>query len=135
MRKFTVRLFGVLIVFAFFSSCNAPTVRIDVPEDMKKPYINEDTLVALLVDIHLADGYLASNQQEFANNLKKIGITKKEEGLKDFYASVFKKHSVKNPDFYKTLEYYSFHQDELLKIYERVLDSLNMKMDKIRVSR
>ncbi len=133
MRKFTVRLFYVLFVIVFLESCNAPTVRIDVPEDMKKPYISEDTLVSLLVDIHLADGYLASNQKEFINHLKKIGIYKKEEGIKDFYASVFKKHGVKNPDFYKTLEYYSFHQDELLKIYERVLDSLNIKKDSIDV--
>lgn len=134
MKSVQIGSFLISFTLLFLTSCNAPTVRIDVPEDMQKPYINEDSLVSLLVDIHLADSYLASNQQEFANNLKKIGITKKEEGLKDFYASVFKKHGVKNPDFYKTLEYYSFHQDELLKIYERVLDSLNMKMDKISVS-
>jgi hypothetical protein len=130
------KIFGLVgIIYFVFSlvSCNTPSTRIDVPDEMSKSYINEDTLVSLLVDIHLADGYLSVNKNDFVKHLKKIGVTKEGEGIKGFYASVFKKHGVTNTEFYKTLEYYSFHQDELLKIYERVLDSLNMRMDTIRV--
>ena len=136
LKKFLFKYLPVFSAILILISCeNTPNSTIEIPKSIQKPVIGKEKLVKLLVDIHLADGYISNNQKDFLEQVKKTGIVKKNEALTNFYASVFKKNKVSNKDFYKTLEYYSFHQKELLEIYEEVLDKLNMKLDSVKVSK
>ncbi len=84
--------------------------------------IEEDEFVPLLVDIHLADGYLNTGSQ-IPDSLSYRG-----NGL---YGAIFKKHHVDSAQFRKSFQYYSYHLEQMNRIYKAVIDQLTAKNDSI----
>ena len=98
----------------FLVACHSGSV----PDNL----IEEDKFVPLLVDVHLADGYLSSKSQ-ISDSLSYRG-----NGL---YATIFKKHHVDSVQFKKSFQYYSIHLEQMNKIYQEVVDRLKVKSDSI----
>jgi len=111
MRFYKI-LFSLTLFFLF--SCS----RDKAPADL----IEEDRFIPLLVDIHLADGYLSSGPQ-IPDSLNYRG-----NGL---YAAIFKKHRVDSSQFKKSFQYYSSHLEQMNLIYKTVVDQLKAKNDSI----
>ena len=88
--------------------------------------IEEDAFVPLLVDIHLADGYLATGSQ-VPDTLSYRG-----NGL---YSAIFKKHHVDSAQFKSSYQYYSMHLEEMSRIYKAVVAQLTAKSDSITKQR
>ncbi|RYE30621.1 MAG: DUF4296 domain-containing protein, partial [Sphingobacteriaceae bacterium] len=65
--------------------------------------IDEDQFASLLVDMHLADGYLNSKVQ-MPDTLSYYG-----NGL---YTEIFRKHEVDSAAFRKSYQYYSVHLEQ-----------------------
>ncbi len=129
MKRYVIFI-SIILIYYLIGGCSNKNENIDlgVVADTLKPLIKKDKLVKLLADIHLSDAFLS--------NMKTVGIKlKKQNDYQKFYSgvyvSVFKKYNVSQPEFYKTLQYYSFHQDEFLNIYDKVIDLLNAEEDSI----
>lgn len=75
-----------------------------------------------MVDVHLADGYLAPGSQ-FLDSLGYRG-----NGL---YDAVFKKYGVDSIQFKKSFDYYSYHLNDMNDIYKEVVARLTAKNDSI----
>ena len=84
--------------------------------------IEQDQFIPLLVDIHIADGYLSTKPQ-MPDSLSYYG-----NGL---YDAVFKKHHVDSAQFKKSFQYYSLHLTEMSRIYKAVFEKLSAKNDSV----
>lgn len=84
--------------------------------------IDQEQFIPLLVDIHLADGYLTSKSQ-LPDSLSYRG-----NGL---YAVIFKKYGVDSVAFINSFKYYSRHLNEMSQIYKEVVDRLTAKNDSV----
>lgn len=111
MRFYKI-LFSFLLLFLI--ACNHEPV----PDNL----IEEDRFIPLLVDIHIADGYLNSRSQ-LPDSLSYRG-----NGL---YAAIFKKHQVDSVAFKKSFQYYSKHLEQMGRIYKAVVEQLTAKNDSI----
>ena len=69
----------------------------------------------LLVDIHLAEGYMDYYSSEFKNNADR----------EKMMASVFKKHGIDKAQFDTSLVWYSNHLDTYMKVYTKAYDRLS----------
>ncbi len=122
----------VIVIFVlsiFLVSCKTEREKIHETQSPSKPEISEKQMVELLIDIHIADAYLGNFQKDFTKQCQTKLHISKNDAFKSLYGSLFRKHGVSQKEFYQALRYYSFHQDELISIYERVIDKLNMKKD------
>ncbi|RYX83875.1 DUF4296 domain-containing protein [bacterium] len=97
-----------------FCACN----RNSKPDNL----IEENRFVPLLVDIHLADGYLSTKPQ-MPDSLSYYG-----NGL---YTAIFKKYEVDSVQFKKSFQYYSLHLEQMSRIYKDVVEQLTAKNDSI----
>ncbi|MVN22470.1 DUF4296 domain-containing protein [Mucilaginibacter arboris] len=111
MRFYKI-LFSLLLMFLI--ACH----REAAPDNL----IEEDQFVPLLVDIHLADGYLSTGSQ-MPDSLSYRG-----NGL---YAAIFKKHHVDSVQFKKSYQYYSVHLEQMGQIYKAVTERLTAKNDSL----
>ena len=111
MRFYKI-LFSFLLLFLI--ACNHDPK----PEHL----IDEDQFISLMVDMHLADGYLSSRSQ-MPDTLSHRG-----NGL---YVEIFKRHQVDSVAFKKSYQYYSVHLDQIGRIYKEVLAQLVAKNDSI----
>lgn len=111
MRFYNI-LFSLLLLF--LCACS----REPKPDNL----IEEDRFVPLLVDIHLADGYLSTKPQ-LPDSLAYYG-----NGL---YTKIFRRYGVDSAQFKKSYQYYAVHLTEMGKMYKSVLARLNAKNDSI----
>ncbi|MGI4729914.1 MAG: DUF4296 domain-containing protein [Janthinobacterium lividum] len=111
-----MRFYKILFSFLLFFliACNHDPK----PENL----IDEDQFASLLVDIHLADGYLSTKSQ-LPDSLSYRG--------NDLYIEIFKRHDVDSVAFKKSYQYYSVHLEQMGRIYKSVLDRLTAKNDSI----
>ena len=79
--------------------------------------VKQDSLVSLLVDIHLADALL--------NKEKKPHAEKYEDALK-LYPSVFLKHNIDRAVFDSTIKFYVKYPEQFSKIYDDVIRELSI---------
>jgi hypothetical protein len=77
--------------------------------------ISREKFIDLLVDIHLADGYLSNQGYRIDAERGKIN-----EG----YTYILNKHQVTQKQFINTLEYYSRHTEQYDEIYNQVIEKL-----------
>lgn len=84
-------------------------------QEKVKAEIDRDTFIDLLVDIHLADGYL--NTQGYRVDVERGKIS---EG----YSFVLKKHNVTPKQFLATVKYYTKHANQYDEIYNKVIEKL-----------
>lgn len=84
--------------------------------------IDTNKFIPLMVDIHLADGYLSTGSQ-VPESLSYRG-----NGL---YQAIFKKYDVDSVQFKKSFQYYAKNLTDMNKIYTSVVARLTAKNDSI----
>lgn len=84
----------------------------------KKPdnLLNEDQMVAVMVDMHLV---------ETAQNLKVIEPDSTNREYNQLFESIFVSHGVTKAKYDSSLYYYSTRTDEMNVIYDKVLEKLS----------
>lgn len=91
----------------------------------KKVPLDQQQFVALLVDMHVADGTLAQSKSYTAGNEKRNYA---------YYNSVFRKYGIDRAEFDSCMRYYSAQTALFSKLYDVVIDSLNKRLtDKNRI--
>lgn len=94
--------------YLIFSGCSRPGT-------VSKDIISKDSLINVIVDMHLGDAIL----MEPSFQAKQVVINKQE-----YYSSILKKHSLTNEKFQKNMDYYSQNPEEFEKIYESVIENI-----------
>jgi hypothetical protein len=104
-------LFSMACLWLLLSSCN--------DEVIKKPpeLISRDQMIAVLVDIHLADAAFQTRRYS-SEELKDFSES-------DVYYSVLKKYKLADSVFETSLIYYAGKPKEFEKIYTRVINKLS----------
>jgi hypothetical protein len=106
--KFNYLLF-FFVLLLFSSGC---TNKKPIPSDM----LPEDTLVNIIVDMHLGDAILLQpNVQSLPYVINK----------QEYYFSILKKHSITKEIFEKNINFYANHPEEYDLIYEKVIEELS----------
>jgi hypothetical protein len=116
LQNYTMRFYKILfsLLLIFLIACHHD----NAPGNL----IEEDEFILLLVDIHIADGYLNTGSQI------PDSLSYRANGL---YDAIFKKHHVDSVQFKKSYQYYSIHLEEMGKIYKAVVEQLTAKSDSI----
>ncbi len=116
VQNYIMRFYKILFYLSvlFLCACN----RDKTPDDL----IDKEKFIPLLVDVHLADGYLGTRSQ-LPDSLSYRG-----NGL---YAAVFKRYGVDSAQFRKSYKYYSYHLNDIKDIYKEVVARLTAKNDSI----
>jgi hypothetical protein len=86
-------------------------------KSIPKGIISEDSLVQIIVDMHLGDAILidpSTQQRQFVINKT------------EFYNAILKKHSITKAEFKKNVNFYSDNPEKFDKIYERVVEELTV---------
>ncbi|UII27257.1 DUF4296 domain-containing protein [Fulvivirga maritima] len=105
-----------IICYLFLVSCSSSD---DVPEGI----LEKDEMISIMLDMYLAEGKV--------NNLR---ITR-DSSLAIFNAyekALYEKHNVSDSVYRESLTYYYDHPMQLEKVYESVLDSLNLKQERLK---
>jgi len=111
MKKFSTALLGILILVSCYRTAPEPAF------DMSR-VLPADSMVSLLVDVHLAEGAL------------NVGINNKppvEKLSSRYFEEVLVKHSIDRKTFEESIRYYSFHAEQFNEIYEKVITELGKK--------
>lgn len=99
-----------LLVTLLFIQCGHK--RMTVPEGMLTP----DEMVPLLVELHLADGYL--------HNMPSTQYVKRDSAFR-YYPGILKRYDITRTELDSTVLFYGQYPDEFTKIYDRVLEELS----------
>jgi hypothetical protein len=111
MKNFSIALLGVLILVSCYRTAPEPTF------DMSR-VLPADTMVSLLVDVHLAEGAM------------NVGISRKppiDQLASRYFETVLEKHAIDRKTFEESIRYYSFHAEQFNEIYEKVINELGKK--------
>ena len=112
ISKHFCTFFACLLFASLFLSCKKKE---EIPADI----LPKNKMTAILTDIHLNEAMI--NEQRYKrDSLPEISST--------FYCNIFEKHETTADEFQKSLDYYSFHLDELKKVYQEVVAELNKDM-------
>lgn len=101
--------FTVICIILFPNACNPGFTKTG-------EFMNEDTLVSVIADMHLCDAILFHP----AIYNKPVVVNKSES-----YKLILKKHSVDSGIFEKNIAYYSGNLPEFERIYEKVIEKLS----------
>ncbi|MBL3656194.1 DUF4296 domain-containing protein [Fulvivirga sediminis] len=105
-----------IICYLFLVGCSSSD---DVPEGI----LHKDEMISIMLDMYLAEGKV--------NNLR---ITR-DSSLAIFNAyekALYDKHKVSDSVYRESLTYYYDHPIQLEMVYESVLDSLNLKQERLK---
>ena len=116
LQNYIMRFYKILFSFIvlFLAACNKD----NAPDNL----IDKEKFVPLMVDVHMADGYLGAGTQ-IPDSLSYRG-----NGL---YTAIFKKYNVDSAQFRKSFQYYSYHLNDMNDIYKEVVARLKAKNDSI----
>jgi len=95
----------------FISSCSLFSNK---PKDL----IDEEELVNVLVDIHIADAVVSIKGYRVIQDSLTISL---------FYDDIMKKHNISRKQFDETIKYYSENVSKYDRIYEQILEILSKK--------
>jgi len=115
--KYTWFLFLSLILFSCYND-NEKEVAYD--DDLIIP---QEKFTEILTDIHLVEGVL--NIEVNDNNLVIDSISR------EYFDVMMKKYDVTEIQFNTSMEYYTFHIQELDKILEQVITNLSVKESEV----
>jgi hypothetical protein len=101
MRRVIIGLIGWIFLF----SCKDPT---------PKGVLPITKMAALMVDIHMIDGYLST-----------LPVDSAAKYIHSYYQGAYKNHKIDSNQFDLNLKYYAAHPQEFDKVYEKVNASLN----------
>lgn len=111
-------------ILIFFICCGF-TFLISCKEDKRNtPQLNEDQFTNMLIDIHIIDGTLSSQ------NIFRSGDNFRPSY---YYNSIYEKYYITREQFDSCLSYYSHDTKDFTRIYDVVLDSLNRLETKYRI--
>nr|WP_262916659.1 DUF4296 domain-containing protein [Belliella kenyensis] len=79
--------------------------------------LDESKMIAILIDIHLSEGYVSTLPINYDSSRTLYPM---------FEYDVFVKHKVVDSVFHRSLEYYISKPKLIDKIYESIIDSLNV---------
>ncbi|MCH8546614.1 MAG: DUF4296 domain-containing protein [Cryomorphaceae bacterium] len=100
-----------LILFAvslLLTSCKVPPVQI--PEDV----LDKETMVDLMVDVHLAEGGRAGGSKMY-----------NEAHIVDFYEAIYLKYGLDKTSFDHSFSFYNQHPELMLEVHDKVIRRLN----------
>jgi hypothetical protein len=103
---------GLLLIFLLGSCYHTASD----PDFNMAMVIPADSMVALLTDIHLADGVI---------NTIKVKDKSIPHLSNEYFEAVLDKHKIGRDTFEESLRYYAYHTEELDKIYEKVIVNLS----------
>jgi hypothetical protein len=93
-------------------------------DKMSKPKLNEEEFTMMLIDIHITDGTLSSQ------NIYRSGTNYRPSY---YYNSIYEKYQIQPAEFDSCVAYYANNTQNFTKIYDRVIDSLNRLETKYRI--
>lgn len=99
------------ILFFLFAVMSCSTKNESVPPDL----IPQDSMVSIMVDIHLAEASMPA-MQIYGEKMNEVAL--------EHYAHIYKLHHVTEEQFKTSHEYYIAHPDVYKDIYEQVVKSL-----------
>jgi len=109
----------------FFFICCGVTFLISCEEDIKNtPLLNEDQFTNMLIDIHIIEGTLSSQ------NIFRSGDNYRPSY---YYNSIYKKYNITREQFDSCLSYYSYDTKDFTRIYDGIIDSLNRLETQYRI--
>jgi hypothetical protein len=110
-----MKLINRLLILMFLTSCYGTATGPDFNMNLVEP---ADSMVTLLTDLHLADGEVSvlKNKEHTAGQLSS-----------EYFEAILKKHDLTREEFEESMRYYSFHTEELDKIYEEIITNLSLK--------
>jgi len=116
------KIYGLVIVFSLamgsiFPGCS----KSDQPEGI----LPKEQLIKIMIDCYTAEARL-NNFSIPRDSATKLFVP--------YEASLLKKYGVSDAELMKTYQYYFDHPTELEKIYEVVIDSLNLQERKVSAS-
>lgn len=95
-------------------------------EEKPKDILSKETMTVLLMDIYIGEGKVSSLSLKRDSSLAIFDAYEKR---------IFEKHQIDREQYKKSLAYYYDNPLELEEIYDRVLDSLNLKEQKLKESK
>ena len=104
-------LFSICLITCLLSSCTKKAEKI--PADV----IPKDTMVNVLMDIHIAEAGLKSVPQDTLNP----------QNIKTYYDAIYKKYNTNDSVFNKSLKFYTDHPDLLENIYQKIIEEMSKK--------
>lgn len=110
VRRWLLLLSGLLVM-----ACGTPG------DDRPANLLDEDRMVAILVDVHLAE-----------NRVSRLGLPSSDSAnvvYKRLERQIFKKHGVDTSAYEKSYVYYSSHPREMEAIYKRIVETLQKQLD------
>lgn len=113
MRNFIIFFLGVS--FFLLNSCFKPL-------ETEEAVLEEETLIKLLADIHLAEARLSDY-----NSMK---LERRDSFATAYYYSIFQIHQVDTADFQQSMEAYASNPEKMNKLYEKVLTHLQKNESK-----
>ncbi|HLG34325.1 MAG TPA: DUF4296 domain-containing protein [Bacteroidia bacterium] len=100
-----------------FQSCS------HTEKNIPKEIISPDSMVAIMVDVHLA---------EAAANVNRINDSQRF-SAGELYPLIFKTHHIDSATFRKSFDYYLNHPDKFNRIYEQVIAELSKRESETNV--
>ncbi len=104
------RIIELLLIFSFFISCHST-------EPTPANIIPKDSLVNIIVDLHLADAVLLNPKTQ-----SKISTVPSNE----LYQTVLKKYHLRKERFIQSMNYYAEKPDVLDSVYYDVIEHLSL---------
>ena len=115
MLRLTISLFLTSIIFI---SCSNPEI-----EQKPKDLLPKDKMIALMADLQLVE---AAKVMHYLNpqheSLEK----------RDFQLKVYDDHQVQDTLFIQSLNYYATQKEDMMEIYEGVIDALQIRQEELR---
>ncbi|MDN3686756.1 DUF4296 domain-containing protein [Cyclobacterium jeungdonense] len=102
--------YSVFALFILLVSCDGK----EKPEEL----LSEDKMVEILVDIHLAEGFVQSLSIPYDSTKVLYPILEKQ---------IFEKHGIADTVYINSLEHYLLDASKMEYLYERTIDSLTLR--------
>lgn len=91
--------------------------------------IPEETMINLLVDIHIAEATIKQGKND--NRIRHLPI-KKKGNVNVFYYSIFKKYKIDRDIFVESIDYYSQYPEKFEEIYTEVINRLSETQSELK---
>ncbi|MBW7868011.1 MAG: DUF4296 domain-containing protein [Brumimicrobium sp.] len=106
-------VFFLLSVFSF-AGCSYQIDNTDIPKDL----IPEDSFRIILYDMMVVEAYYQSLNETNINQYAQLPYV---------MDTILQKYAIDSIRYQHSMDYYSYHQEKLLDIYNKIQDSLTLE--------
>lgn len=121
MKYTFLPLILVLILFSFCRKANKKTIA-EQEKSTNEKIISQKEMRHIMIDVLLAESTVMNKQAQYGDahyyTIK-------------YYNYIFSRNNITHAQFEQSLDYYSLHSDEMVKIMSGVVDSLSLLQSKI----